>query len=651
MREQQGEQVALGLAAGAGLRRGESLVLERGPVRGLVSLHLGLGRGARRGGAHGLQRRLELALRESRDRREARHHERPAQPGHLPEAELHQPREHGLDPLLLRAQAARAPEILPEPAHEVVQGVLAGGERGVEALAAAGLAQQLVRVEVVRQRADAHVDRLGEEHLDGAVGGLLPGGVAVEEEHHALGHALEDAGVVAGQRGPQRGHRVGDARLVAGDHVGVALADHGRLGVDDRLLCQVDPVQPAALVEYAALRRVQVLGLVLLVDLPGAEGDRLAHLVADREDHAVAEAVDRPLAAVAHEARRAERVEVGHGVVSAAPGMVRPQAVEVADERVPRVRGGAELEALSHRRGEAARVQRGARGRAGLLVRERLAEEVRGDGVGAQQRLAAAAGDVLGARLAKLDAGALGERAQRVDELHLVVVHHEVDRVPGGAAREALVEAVALVGDHAHRGRAVVVERAQPHVLAALGPQLHVLAHQRHEVRGVEDAVPIRAAVRRSCHRSPCRMRRDERTPSGLYRRGGKRMRPVDACVHRRSGHRPGIALGTAFGRPRCAGGGHGRAQRSGSGIGCCPVPGPLWAALVARSGRVDPLRSAQSVGASRAKSTNAGKTRAGRRRPAARDGRFVPGQRRLTCARRPRAARACRCTCASSAW
>ncbi len=277
----------------------------------------------------------------------------------------------------------------------------------------------------------------------------------------------------------------------------------------------MDAVEPASLVEDAALRAVEVLGLVLGVDLPRAEGDGRAHLVADREDDPVAEAVDGPLAAVADESRGAEHLERRHGVVALRAGAVLAQSLEVAHERVPPGRRGTEAEALLHGLGDAPRGDRGAGGGARLGVRERLAEPGRGDGVGTHEPAACAAGALVGARLPELDARALGQRAQRVDELHLVVVHHEVDGVPRRAAGEALVEAGALVGDHGHRRRAVVVERAQPDVLPALGLQLHVLADERRQVGGVEDEIPVGLSERVGHGRSFRRVLRHVVRPEG----------------------------------------------------------------------------------------------------------------------------------------
>jgi hypothetical protein len=68
-------------------------------------------------------------------------------------------------------------------------------------------------------------------------------------------------------------------------------------------------------------------------------------------------------------------------------------------------------------------------------------------------------------------------------------VDEEVDRVAMGAAGEAVIEA--LPGHDVHRGLRVLVERAQPHELVTLGVESYLLRHQRHDVRGIEDAVSV----------------------------------------------------------------------------------------------------------------------------------------------------------------
>ena len=91
---------------------------------------------------------------------------------------------------------------------------------------------ELGRVEVVGQRDGEQVDARGAglgrhggvDELQGAIGGSLARGVAVEQVHDAFARMTrEHADMRAGERRSQRGDRVADAGLVHGDDVGVAL--------------------------------------------------------------------------------------------------------------------------------------------------------------------------------------------------------------------------------------------------------------------------------------------------------------------------------------------------------------------------------------------------------------------------------------------
>ena len=133
-----------------------------------------------------------------------------------------------------------------------------------------------------------------------ALGGALARGVTVEHARDAmLALALHQLDVVQPERRAQRGHRVGEARLVHGNDVGVALADccvaRGRHG----LLGAVVGKEVLALVEDGRVARVDVLGHVLLLahDAP-AEGDGAPQLVVDGKHHALVEAVGGAAAAV-----------------------------------------------------------------------------------------------------------------------------------------------------------------------------------------------------------------------------------------------------------------------------------------------------------------------------------------------------------------
>ena len=91
----------------------------------------------------------------------------------------------------------------------------------------------------------------------------------------------------------------------------------------------------------------------------------------------------------------------------------------------------------------------------------------------------------------KFDAGAFRERLKRLREGHLVVVHHEPDRVAAGTAGEAVIEGPPLVG-HDGQGRfGVVMKRADADVLATLRLERHMFADQFHEIGGLYDPISL----------------------------------------------------------------------------------------------------------------------------------------------------------------
>ena len=95
---------------------------------------------------------------------------------------------------------------------------------------------ELGGVEVIGQRHGEQVDagdaglgrHGGVDKLQGAIGGALTCGVAVEQVHDAVaGMTRQHADVRARERRSQSGDRIADAGLVHGDDVGVALRHHG----------------------------------------------------------------------------------------------------------------------------------------------------------------------------------------------------------------------------------------------------------------------------------------------------------------------------------------------------------------------------------------------------------------------------------------
>ena len=102
---------------------------------------------------------------------------------------------------------------------------------------------------------------------------LLPGLIAVIGQKHFLCVTAHETGMPACKGSSQRSHRIGETRLVHGDHIHIPLTDDQI--VFSRSSGNIKPVQVAALIKDLRLRRIQVLGL------------RIAHNTASEADHPV----------------------------------------------------------------------------------------------------------------------------------------------------------------------------------------------------------------------------------------------------------------------------------------------------------------------------------------------------------------------------
>ena len=128
--------------------------------------------------------------------------------------------------------------------------------------------------------------------------GLLARGIRIEGEddlarRRVVAHdAAERGDVVGAEGGAAGGDRGGDAGQVAGHDVGVPLDDDDPMAAGDLALGEVEPVEHPGLLVERRLGGVEVLRPVVVVEQPaGAEADDLAGHIADRPDHAAAEAV------------------------------------------------------------------------------------------------------------------------------------------------------------------------------------------------------------------------------------------------------------------------------------------------------------------------------------------------------------------------
>ena len=141
--------------------------------------------------------------------------------------------------------------------------------------------------------------------------------------------------LLGGQRRAHRRHRVGEARLVQRDHVGVALGEHDRAGLGGGGARDVDAEQLAALGEDLALARVDVLRPLVVAHRPRAEAAHAPAAVGEREHDLAAEAVVDPALAPA------DRQPGGEHLLVRVAGPPRgdqhrvPRARRVADAELP----------------------------------------------------------------------------------------------------------------------------------------------------------------------------------------------------------------------------------------------------------------------------------------------------------------------------
>ena len=236
---------------------------------------------------------------------------------------------------------------------------------------------------------------------------------------------------------------------MAGHHVGVALHDDRLPALRDLALGQVRPVQHGALAEQRGLRRVEVLGpVVLLVELAGAERDDVAGQVADGPHQPAAEPVTRPAVALDGQAR-ADQVGVGEAASAQVPGQVFPRLRRVPDAEPL---GIGELETAIGQEGTSVR---------GIGSAQSFGIKLGGGPVRVDQPAPLALflpRDVAALLVAQLDAGPAGQPLDRLDEAESVDLLHELDRVATLGTRKT-VEKSSCWGD-VERGCFLLVERA-----------------------------------------------------------------------------------------------------------------------------------------------------------------------------------------------
>ena len=131
----------------------------------------------------------------------------------------------------------------------------------------------------------------GQHAVDGARRRGLAGPVAVETDDRLGGEVPQKFHLALGEGGAERGHGVGEARLMERDHVHIAF-DHDQLATLEGGLPGAGEVEHGrALVEQLGLGRVQIFGLGAVLERAGAEGDDAGLGVENGNGQPVAEAV------------------------------------------------------------------------------------------------------------------------------------------------------------------------------------------------------------------------------------------------------------------------------------------------------------------------------------------------------------------------
>ena len=313
-------------------------------------------------------------------------------------------------------------EFAPQLRQSVLHLVLRPVQQPLECLAPE-FPDEFIRVLRPLHLQDPHVEAGLVQNGDGPLGGVDPGGVPVVGQDDLLGVAGDEAGMILGQRGTERGYGTVKARLVQGDGVHIPLRQNqsARLGA----LGQVQGEQVFAFVVDRCIRRVQILGCGV-VQHPSAEADDIPPHVNDGEHDPAPEAVINGAFLTLH--RQAGVQHLPFGVALLGHG---------ANQGVPGVQGVAHAEVGDRPAGQAPALEIGG-GLLGVRVGQ-VAVEISG-GLLVQLEQAfpplPAVGVLVG--VGHLHPRPLGQDGHGVHEPHILHLHDEVDGSAALVAAEAI---------------------------------------------------------------------------------------------------------------------------------------------------------------------------------------------------------------------
>jgi hypothetical protein len=282
--------------------------------------------------------------------------------------------------------------------------------------------------------------------------------------------------MAVGERRPHRGDDRRKTGLPQRDHVGIPLDDDRPILAGDRLLGEIEAVQEVALAEQLALRRVDVLRLqrVVPVELPGLEAADASAPVGQRKDDPALEVVVASPVCEPHREKLLLRVALLH----------RTRSEPRTARRV------AEPELAADLLAETARREILARSDARLRLPEHAPIELRGALEQCPEPVVAPPLLLLLGRcflVLELDAEAAGQRLDRADEVEVLRLLDERDRVAALAAAEALERPTP--GRHGEARRPLLVEGAQALVRASCLAEAHDLLDEREDLHRRLDAL------------------------------------------------------------------------------------------------------------------------------------------------------------------
>ena len=312
----------------------------------------------------------------------------------------------------------------------------------------------------------AQVHRILLDKLNRAASGLLTGGVAIEHIHDALGKAGERLYMMFRQRRAQRGDDVFNPRLPAGDTVGISLHHNSGILRDDKLLGPVKAVEVSLFMEHARLGGVEVLRLAIAHNAP-AKGDVMTLLVKDGKHHAVVKTVGKLPAPTAH----------GHvGVDHLLRGKARLRQMRhqrVATRRKAQAVAAADVAAHTAAGEILART-------AVLTAHEHGVVEL--GGLGAQVVDAGTLGAALaiGAGIVQLNAGTVGQVANRLGKAQVLALHDIGEDVAALTTAKAMPHLRG--GDNVKRRGLFAMEGAATPKLMAAGLELNRFLHDGNQI-------------------------------------------------------------------------------------------------------------------------------------------------------------------------